>query len=93
MQFVLGARPLRSLTLRIASSNPAVGVVVPGTLTFTPENFGTKQTVTVTAKDDNLVDGTKSVRVTLAPAVSDDRQWDGINPDDVSVLVLDKATP
>ena len=85
-------RPSAPVTIALSVDKPAELLVAPLTLTFTPENFATKQTVTVTAKDDNAVDGAKNVRVTLAPAVSDDRQWNGIDPDDVAVLVLDKAT-
>jgi hypothetical protein len=83
--------PTAPVTINLSVDRPAEVEVTPLTVTFTPENFSTKQTVTVTAKDDAVVDGSKNVRINLQPAVSDDRQWKGIDPPDVAVLVLDKA--
>ena len=83
--------PTAPVTITLSVDRPAEVEATPLTLTFTPENFSTKQTVTVTAKDDAVVDGSKNVRISLQPAVSDDRQWKGIDPNDVAVLVLDKA--
>ena len=79
------------VTVGVTASDSTQVTVSPATLTFTPINFATNQIVTVTARDDNTADGAKSVRITLAPAVSNDVQWNGIDPDDVNVSVLDKA--
>jgi hypothetical protein len=47
------------------------------------------QTVTVTAKDDTTKESTKTSVVRLAPAVSTDLRWNGMDGDDVSVSVAD----
>lgn len=86
--------PEADVTVNLTVSDATQLTLAPATLTFTPANFGTEQTVSVTATDDGAVDGIKSVRITLAPAISADPQWRGIDPDDVTVSVLDKiATP
>ncbi len=86
--------PVANVEVAVTASDSTQVDVSPAKLTFTPTNYSIEHTVTVTAKDDNTADGVKSVRVTLAPAVSDDVQWNGIDPDDVNVSVLDKvATP
>jgi hypothetical protein len=75
-------------------SDPAQVDLSPAShrLVFTPENFNNaSHSILVTAKNDGIVDGTKNVSITLSPAVSADRQWNGINPSDVFVTVLDKA--
>jgi hypothetical protein len=66
----LDRAPLANVTVNVTASDSTQVTVTPATLTFTPTNFAVAQTVTVTAKDDNAADGVKSVRVTLAPAVS-----------------------
>lgn len=83
--------PTAPVTITLTVDRPAEVDVAPLTLTFTSENFAAKQTVTVTAKDDGVLDGPKNVRINLQPAVTEDRQWKGIDPNDVAVLVLDKA--
>ncbi|MEO8352159.1 MAG: peptidylprolyl isomerase, partial [Chthoniobacteraceae bacterium] len=83
--------PEANVEVTLTASDSTQLEISPAKLIFTPFNFAVPHTVTVTAKDDNAADGVKSVRITLAPAVSDDLQWDGIKPDDVNVSVLDKA--
>lgn len=83
-------QPSANVTVSVTLSDATQATISATSLTFTPENFNAKQTVTVTAKEDGAVDGTKTVRVTLGAAVSADRQWSGIDPDDVTVSVLDK---
>jgi hypothetical protein len=48
----LGFVPATSVTVTIASGNTAVATVAPTTLTFTPANYATSQSVTVTAPQD-----------------------------------------
>jgi cyclophilin family peptidyl-prolyl cis-trans isomerase len=58
-------------------------------LVFTPENWNVDQEVIVTAVNDTTVENTKSARVTLGIADSTDIRFDGLNPTDVAVTVLD----
>lgn len=46
-------------------------------LTFTPENFDTAQTVTITGKDDSAADGDTNVIVSFGQSVSSDPRYDG----------------
>lgn len=89
-------QPTANVTVDFVASDTTQVDLSPAShqLVFTPQNYAdpAAHIVTVTAKDDAATDGTKSITVTLKPAVSTDRQWKGINPDDVFVTVLDKAT-
>jgi cyclophilin family peptidyl-prolyl cis-trans isomerase len=88
-------KPTANVTVNFSASDATQVDVSPAShqLVFTPQDFDNpfSHTVVVTAKDDGPGDGTKNVFITLAPAVSADRQWNGINPSDVFVTVLDKA--
>ncbi|MBW4492768.1 MAG: cadherin-like domain-containing protein [Oscillatoria princeps RMCB-10] len=81
--------PTANVTIPVSSSNPQEGTVSPATLIFTPENFATAQTVTVTGADDTLADGSSSYNIVLAPAVSEDTIYGGADPVDVGVLNID----
>ena len=87
----LGAvvRPGETRVLLVTSSDPDVVSVSPGKLTWTPQNSGQKQTVTLTAVDnDDLGDG--AATVTYAWTKRDDR-FD-IRPDAVTVTDNDAAS-
>ena len=62
---VLNAQPDSNVVLSIASSDTGEATVT-GTVTFTPANWDTAQTVTVTGADDDLVDGTVSSTTTIS---------------------------
>ena len=64
--------------------------MTPASLTFTADNWTTPQTVTITGVDDCKVDGNKPYTIRLAPAVSTDSRYAGMDPADVSVTNLDK---
>ncbi|SVC48404.1 uncharacterized protein METZ01_LOCUS301258, partial [marine metagenome] len=55
-----------NVTVNVASNNTAEGTVSPSTLTFTPNNWQTNQTVTVTGVDDNDADGHKGYAISLS---------------------------
>lgn len=64
--------------------------VTPTTLTFTPVNWNSPQTVTVTAKQDNVANDSKNVLVTVGAATSTDIRFNNQDPTDVVVAVQDK---
>ena len=68
----LDKSPTSSVVLSIKSDNPEESSISPQTLTFTPENWNSTQTVTVTGVDDELKDGNQDYHVILGPAQSDD---------------------
>ena len=63
---------------------------VPASVTFTPVNWDTPQTVTVTGVDDDLVDGTITSTITIAVYdSSSDDDFDALDDQTVSVDTLD----
>jgi hypothetical protein len=83
----LATAPTANVTVAVVSGNTAEGTVSPSTLTFTPANFATAQTVTVKGVDDTVVDGSKTYNVTLT-ATSTDAAYSG-KTGTVSVTNLD----
>jgi uncharacterized protein (DUF1800 family) len=62
---VLNRAPTSNVVINVASSNTADLTVSPATLTFTPANWNTRQSVTVTAVADQIVEPRELVNVTL----------------------------
>jgi cyclophilin family peptidyl-prolyl cis-trans isomerase len=89
----LARQPDANVTIPLSlSATDATQISISATsLVFTSANWNTFQEITVTAKDDNTVDGTKSARVTLGVADSTDVRFDNLDPTDVPVSVLDKT--
>ncbi|MDB6112981.1 MAG: hypothetical protein JWR69_4731 [Pedosphaera sp.] len=86
---VLDVPPTDNVTIALTSSNPSEGIVGPASLTFTTNNWNTPQTVTVTGQDDAMLDGPVNYSIILAPAVSNDTNYNGLDPVDVSVVNAD----
>ena len=86
---VLDAPPTNDVTINVSSSDTTEGTVSPPGLTFTVDNWDQPQTVTVSGVDDPDVDGPVAYSVVLAPAVSGDVLYNGLNPVDVSVVNVD----
>jgi hypothetical protein len=85
----LEAAPAADVTINLAPSDPSEGSLSTTSLVFTPLNWRTPQTVTVTGLDDQLPDGTVAYSVVLAPAVSADPAYNGIDGADVAVVNRD----
>ena len=82
---VLNTQPGTGCRHRIASGDTAEVTVSDALLTFTSGDWNVPQAVTLTGVDDAVVDGSQSVTITLAAAVSADGDYSGLNPDDVAV--------
>ena len=67
---------------------------ISGSLTFTPANWDTAQTVTVTGADDLTVDGTQteSITVSIIDEISDN-DFDAVADQTVSVAITDNDVP
>ena len=83
---VLVSPPTDLVLIGVDSSNHDEGTADVSTLSFTPENWDTAQTVTVTGVDDAIDDGDVTYMIIIQEAVSDDPNYSGLNLDDVSVL-------
>jgi len=84
---VLSLAPTANVTVAVSTTGDATANV--SNLTFTSANWNVAQTVTVTAANDGLVEGTESGTVVLAAATSTDAAWNGVNPADVAVTITD----
>jgi len=87
---VLEARPATDVVLGVSSPDTGEATVSASTLTFTPDNWSTAQTVTVAGVDDEVADGNQSssVVVTVMDASSDD-DFDALGDRAVRVTTID----
>ncbi len=94
---VLNTEPTDDVTIGISSSNTTEGTVSAGSLTFTPANWDTAQTVSVTGVNDDDPDNPTFTddpyTIVIAAATSDDLNYHGLDPEDVSVTNLDNDGP
>jgi hypothetical protein len=88
-EVLLTSPVIEPVDIPIASSDPAEGTVSPASLRFTPENWQTPQTVTVTGVDDGAKDGNRSYRVTIGPSVSQDKRYQGLSAPAVALVNRD----
>ena len=88
----LGSAPTAPVTIDLTSSDTSEGTVSPATLTFTKDNFAAPQVVTVTGVNDMLADGNVAYVVKLAPTVSTDKTYKGLDPADVMLSNIDNET-
>ncbi|MBM4089848.1 MAG: hypothetical protein FJ276_10570, partial [Planctomycetes bacterium] len=86
---VLNSRPTANVTIGLSSSDTTEGVVSPTQTTFTPSNFSTPQSVTVTGQDDQIADGLMPYSIVTAPAVSTDTNYSNWNAPDVAMTNVD----
>lgn len=84
---VLDVQPTGDVTITVEVDNGYV-TVDPATLTFTPDNWDTPQTVTITAVDNFVADGLRTSTISHTVTSGDDR-YDGLNVDNVTVDVGD----
>jgi len=86
---VLNTQPTANVV--IAVTPDAQSMVDSDELTFTAANWDTPQTVTVTAVNDDAVEGAHTSTIAHS-AASDDTDYDGVAIDDVTVNVTDDDT-
>lgn len=89
----LATKPTAPVTITLSSSDTTEGTVSPASLTFTPTNYGTYQTVTATGVDDLQADGDVPYTILTAAAVSDDPRFNNVNAPDVILTNSDNETP
>jgi hypothetical protein len=86
----LTSEPTADVTIAISSSDTAAGTVSPASVTFTAMNWATPQTVVVTGVSSIYLDGDVNYTIITAPAASTDANYNGRNPDDVSVTNIER---
>ncbi len=85
----LESEPMSSVRIFLRSSDPSEGVINAQTLEFPLDSWTVVQTVTVTGVDDSERDGPKNYFIEFYRVESQDRFYNGFNPDDVLLTNLD----
>jgi hypothetical protein len=81
-----------NVVLPLISNNTSEGTVFPEAVTFTPEDWDLPQTIQITGVDDNVADGEINYQILTQPTISEDINYNGINPEDVTVTNEDNDT-
>ncbi len=89
---VLDSRPRADVTIAVESGDTGAATVSPATLTFTPSNWNTAQTVTVTGVHDNVDQGGNHTAIITHTATSSDAIYNIVSIPDVTVTVVDDDT-
>lgn len=80
----LSTQPAANVTVPLNSSNVHEGAVT-SLLTFTPQDWGTDKTATITGVRDCVPDGVQKYQILVGPAVSLDPNYIGLNGSAVNV--------
>ena len=80
----LTSQPTADVMIGLSSSDPEEGSVDRPGLTFTPANWNVPQTVTVTGQGSDM-DGDRTYRILIAPAISEDAVYDGWDAADIEL--------
>ena len=91
-QVSLTSQPTDMVYLPLETSNNQCELVSTDTLVWAPTQWQDTKVVLVTAVDDGVQDDDQICKVWTGPALSDDPDYHGLNPDDVTVLVKDPQT-
>lgn len=86
---VLDIAPGADVQLSVTSEDAIQVDVSPSSLTFTPSNWSTPQTVTVAAVDDPVVNGDRTVEVAVSVAEAGDTPYRVVNTRAIEVTVVD----
>ncbi len=86
---VLNTLPTGNVTITTTSGDTAIATVDPATLTFATTNWSTAQTVTVTAVDDAVAQGSDRTVAISHSAASSDVNYSGISIRDVTAVLVD----
>ncbi len=89
---VLTSQPTGTVTTTVHSSDTTEGTINTSTLVFNAASWNLPRTVTVTGVDDSVDDGDISYSIILDTATSSDPNYDGVNPNNVSVTNTDNDT-
>lgn len=86
----LNSPPTANVSINLISTDTNEVTILSGaTLTFTPLNWNTNQTVTLQGMDDTILDGDQTITIQLQAATSSDPSYNGLDPNDITVINLD----
>ncbi|MGA1867249.1 MAG: FG-GAP repeat domain-containing protein [bacterium] len=85
----LTSKPSAGVRIGLKSDNEEEGTVSVHEVVFTAANWNVPQTITITGVDDSVMDGNKEYTIIVAAIVSNDTDYNGLKPEDVSVTNFD----
>jgi len=88
----LNSQPTTDVTIGITSKDTSEGVVDKDSLKFTKESYHQSQEIIVSGIDDSEFDENQTYTITTHKAVSEDSAYNGINPEDVTVVNIDNES-
>ena len=89
---VLNSQPTANVTVNYHSSDTTEGTVSPASVTFTPLNWSSPQTVLVTGQDDAVADGNRPYSIVFDATVSTDTAYAAITPANIALSNTDNDT-
>ncbi|MFS4449701.1 HYR domain-containing protein [Maribacter sp. 2307UL18-2] len=90
---VLDTEPVANVTITLATDDTSeLEMLSESTVTFTAANWDIPQTVTVTGKDDDIVDGPVTYTIVTSDASSSDPNYDALSVGNVSIVNEDNDT-
>jgi hypothetical protein len=88
----LNAEPTANVVVSFSSSDTTEGTVATGMAVFTPMNWSSAQSITVTGVDDAIADGNQSYDIVFMAATSTDPAYMGLTPASVRFINDDNDT-
>ena len=92
LSITLNSEPLANVVLSIASSDTGEATVSPSSLTFTASDWSTPQEITLTAVEDNIIDGVRWADVTVSVSSSIDASYASLSSSTLTATVNDSRT-
>ncbi len=91
----LNSQPSADVRIPLSSSNEAEGVLSVSSVTFTPTDWASLKTITVTGVDDDeeFADGRQPYTIITGPAVSTDLSYRDLDASDVMLFNRDNDSP
>lgn len=89
VSFKLNKPPTADVTFTLQSSNTAEATIDKPALTFTVTNWQTPQVVTISAIEDLMPDGNKSLKIVTGVSTSTDPKYSNKSVPDVTVKTID----
>jgi hypothetical protein len=89
LQIRLSVQPTDDVTCTFATSDATEGDIDLTTLTFTTDNWDTRQDIIVSGVDDDLLDGDQRFNVITNPCTSNDLAYSGFDAVNIPVLNRD----
>jgi hypothetical protein len=88
----LNSQPFGDVTVNFNSNDPTEGTVSQTSLTFTPVNWASAQSVIVTGVDDDRADGHQPYAVVFTATTGGDTAYNAITPGNVNLSNTDNDT-